>query len=654
MFRFGIFKTALSIVLLFVSVCHAAEEKDSIRNAYGSKNAIDKVLFYEKLDLNTKRSYQDFFYTSFPGLSQDPLIQNSKKNDIRYRFALAEVYNIKGDEINAINVLKSIRNDKEYKLSDTEYMNLLVALQKSYLNLNLYSNVFQINSEIGNLRKRGAYFPLWSYNIKSQLYARLYLYEKAIRQLKSEIRDLERYVQNDPLIIPSAYNDLGFYYSLNDNIDSSFYYYKRSLQLSERYLKKSQPEAYNRLTGTVKGNMAVLYCKRNDYKTAIPLLQEDISVNSGNKDDDLGSASSRILLSECYSRLQQYDRAKTVLLDAERFLPHISQPATLVYFYKTKAELLKALKQTDQAYAYYKKAFRLNDSINKQNQSRLLGGNEILYHLEQQDDLIAQQQTAIQHKQKYILQIILSALLIITLFAFIYMINSRKKQLKIQKMNAEISAKNKVIKESLSEKETLLREIHHRVNNNLQMISGILALQQMYNTDDSIRLILQEGQARIQSIALIHKALYHSDNFARVSFESYLNELVTAIQKTYQNEAKTIHCIVDAGQIELNINTAIPLSLIINEIITNSFKHAFKNRSEGRIVIRLSKLNNHYKLSISDNGIGLPDHFDPMNLHSIGFDLIMGLTKQLDGELTWQNRNGTQINITFNEITSQS
>ncbi|MPT34746.1 MAG: sensor histidine kinase, partial [Flavobacterium sp.] len=252
------------------------------------------------------------------------------------------------------------------------------------------------------------------------------------------------------------------------------------------------------------------------------------------------------------------------------------------------------------------------------------------------------------------LQIILSALLIITLFAFIYMINSRKKQLKIQKMNAEISAKNKVIKESLSEKETLLREIHHRVNNNLQMISGILALQQMYNTDDSIRLILQEGQARIQSIALIHKALYHSDNFARVSFESYLNELVTAIQKTYQNEAKTIHCIVDAGQIELNINTAIPLSLIINEIITNSFKHAFKNRSEGRIVIRLSKLNNHYKLSISDNGIGLPDHFDPMNLHSIGFDLIMGLTKQLDGELTWQNRNGTQINITFNEITSQS
>ncbi len=650
MFRFGIFKTALSIVLLFTSVCHAAEEKDSIRNAYGSKNAIDKVFFYEKLDLNTKRSYQDFFYTSFPRLSQDPLILNSKKNDIRYRFALAEVYNIKGDEINAINVLKSIRNDKEYKLSDTEYMNLLVSLQKSYLNLNLYSNVFQINSEIGTLRKKGVYFPLWSYNIKSQLYARLYLYEKAIRQLKSEIQDLERYAQNDPLIIPSAYNDLGFYYSLNDNIDSSFYYYKRSLQLSERYLKKSQPDAYNRLSGTVKGNMAVLYCKRNDYKTAIPLLQEDISVNSANKDDDLGSATSRILLSECYSRLQQYDRAKTVLLDVERFLPHISQPATLVYFYKTKAELLKALKQTDQAYAYYKKAFRLNDSINKQNQSRLLGGNEILYHLEQQDDLIAQQQTAIQHKQKYILQIILSALLIITLFAFIYMINSRKKQLKIQKMNAEISAKNKVIKESLSEKETLLREIHHRVNNNLQMISGILALQQMYNTDDSIRLILQEGQARIQSIALIHKALYHSDNFARVSFESYLNELVAAIQKTYQNEAKTIHCLVDAGQIELNINTAIPLSLIINEIITNSFKHAFKNRSEGRINIRLSKLNDHYKLSIIDDGIGLPDHFDPTNLHSIGFDLIVGLTKQLDGELTWQNQNGTEINIIFNAI----
>ncbi len=651
MFRFGKFKTALSIVLLYASVCHAAEEKDSIRNAYRSKNAIDKVLFYQNLDLNTKRSYQDFFYTSFPGLSRDPLIQNSKKNNIRYRFALAEVYNVKGDEINAINVLKSIRNDKEYKLSDTEYMNLLVALQKSYLNLNLYSNVFQINSEIGNLRKKGAYFPLWSYNIKSQLYAKLYLYEKAIRQLKSEIMDLQQYAQNDPLIIPSAYNDLGFYYSLTDNIDSSFYYYKRSLSLAEQNLKKVQPDAYNRLSGTIKGNIAVLYCKKNDYKTAIPLLEHDISVNSGNKDDDLGSVTSRILLSECYSQVKQYAQANTVLQEVERLLPHISQPSTRVYFYKTKAELLKALHQTDQAYSYYKKAFRLNDSINKLNQSRLLGGNEILYHLEQQDDLITQQQTAIQHKQKNILQIILSALLIITLFAFIYLINSRKKQLKIQKMNEEISAKNKVIKESLSEKETLLREIHHRVNNNLQMISGILALQQLYNTDDSIQLILQEGQARIQSIALIHKALYHSDNFARVSFESYLNELVSAIQKTYQNESRIIHCDVNAEQIELNINTAIPLSLIINEIITNSFKHAFKNRTEGRIHIRLCQLKEHYKLTIADNGIGLPDHFDPTQLHSIGFDLIVGLTKQLDGQLFWKNEDGTEINITFNEIT---
>lgn len=652
MFRFGKIKTALSVVLFYASLCHAFEEKDSLRNAYRSKNTMDKVFLYEKLDLNTKRAYQDFFYNAFPGLSNDPIIKASKRNEIRYRFALAEVYNIKGDEIKSINILKSIRNDKDYKLSDSEYMNLLVSLQKSYLNLNLYSNVFQINSEIDNLRKKGASFPLWSYNIKSQLYAKLFLYEKAIRQLKSEIKELEHYPKNDLLIIPSAYNDLGFYYSLTDNIDSAFHYYKRSIRLSEQNLQKSHPDAYDRLTGTVKGNIAVLYCKQNDYQKAIPLLLEDITINAENKDNHLQNASSLILLSDCYSKLKQYDKANKVLNQVEILLPKIAQASTQVHFYKTKAELLKALHQTDLAYHYYKKAFHLNDSINRQNQSRLLGGNEILYHLEQQDDLITEQQAAIQHKQQYILQIVLFGLLIITLFSFFYLINSRKKQLKIQKMNAEISAKNKLIKESLSEKEMLLREIHHRVNNNLQIISGILALQQIHNADDSIKVILQEGQARIQSIALIHKALYHSDNFAKVPFETYLKELVTVIQETYQKTGSTIRCDVKVHAIELNINTAIPLSLIINEIITNSFKHAFKNRADGSIAIVLQKINDHYKLTISDNGIGLPDNFNPALLHSIGFDLIIGLTKQLNGTLVWNNHKGTEINITFNEINS--
>lgn len=531
-------------------------------------------------------------------------------------------------------------------------MNLLVALQKSYLNLNLYSNVFQINSEIGNLRKKGVYFPLWSYNIKSQLYAKLFLYEKAIRQLKSEIQELQHYAQNDPLIIPSAYNDLGFYYSLHGNIDSSFYYYNYSLRLAEKNLKKSQPDAYNRLTGTIKGNIAVLYCKQQDYQKAIPLLLQDISVNGHNKDDDLGNVSSLILLSECYSHLKKYDQANNVLEQVEKLLPKLSQTATQISFYKTKAELLKALDQPNLAYAYYQKAFRLNDSINTLNQSRLLGGNEILYHLEQQDDLIAQQQAAIQHKQHSILQLILSGLLLITVLAFIYLINSRKKQLKIQKMNAEISAKNKLIKESLSEKEMLLREIHHRVNNNLQMISGILALQQTHNTKESIKVILQEGQARIQSIALIHKALYHSDNFAKVPFDTYLKELVTVIRETYQKNGTVIQCDVDARHIALNIHTAIPLSLIVNEVITNSFKHAFKNRANGHISILLRKSNDSYQLILTDNGIGLPDSFDPTNLHSIGFDLIIGLTRQLGGQIRWESHNGTQIHITFNEINS--
>lgn len=650
MFLSGKLKTALSVLLFCASMGHAMEEKDSIMTVYCSQKGIDKVLFYESLSLNQKRAYKNFFYLNLPKLTANTAIKTSKKDYIKFLFALAEVYNIKGEEVKSIGVLKEIKNNKEYRLSDLEYMNLLVALQKSYLNLNLYSNVFHINSEIATLRKQGVPFPLWSYNIKSQLYARLFLYDKAIIQLKSEIKELLHNPERDALIIPSAYNDLGFYYSLNNNIDSAFHYYRTSLKLSGQHLKKTHLDSYERLAGTIKGNMAVLYFKAGDYKTAVSLLKEDIAVTLKNKDDNVCAANSLLFLTESESRLKHYAEAQKAIALVEKLLPNITDPATKIYFYKTKAELLKSLNQMEEAYQLYKKAFYINDSINKIRQHRLLEGNEILYHLEKQDDLIASQQIDLTKKRQNTLLIILFGLLVTTFFFFLYLVNSKKKQLKIQKMNAEISSKNRLIKESLSEKEMLLKEIHHRVNNNLQIISGILELQNSAIADPDAKVVLQEGQARIQSISLIHKTLYQSDNFNKVPFQSYLNELIGAIQKTYRQHYVSVQTDIDAQNIELNINTAIPLSLIINEIVTNCFKHAFKKTTQGTIKVTIKKEAHGYVLCVQDNGIGFPENFNPKDLHSIGFDLIQGLTKQLDGAFQWKSNHGTEIIITFKEI----
>lgn len=627
------------------------QSETKITNEYKAQKGINKVAFYESLTLTQKRSYRDFFYNNFPKLATDDAIVSNKKNQIRYKFSLAEIYNIKEEELKSIEVLKEIQNDKDYQLTQTENMNVLVSLQKSYLNLNLYSNVFKINSEIAALRKKGADFPLWSYNFKSNLYARLQLFDKAIPQLKSEIKELLKNPKRDSLIIPSAYNDLGFYYSMIKQVDSASFYFNLSLKKAEKSIKITDFETYERLKGVTKGNIAVLKIMKNEYSQAIPLLQEDSNIGLKNNDDPNGTTRSIILLAECYTKIGNFEQAQKTILLAENQLKHDLNPQIKVSYFKTKAELLKKLNQNEEAYLYYQKAFNLGDSLNIEKQKLLLAGNDILYQMEEKDNLIEKQQANINATQKTILSILALSLAIILATTLFYLSNSKKKRKEIEQKNAEISAKNTTINESLAEKEMLLKEIHHRVKNNLQIISGILELQNLNVNDAHAKVILKEGQARIQSIALIHKTLYQSENFSSVPLESYLEELIQAIEATYKNSATQILTQIRVEGIELNINTAIPLSLIINEIITNCYKHAFLGKEKGNICINLSKtLEEKYLLKIQDDGNGLPENFDPKKLHSVGFDLMQGLTKQLEGNFNFESKNGTTITILFNEI----
>lgn len=640
-------------ILLIQITLGFSQSGNKIKTEYNSRKGFDKVIFYENLNLNQKRSYRDFFYTNFPKLTTNEEILSNKKNQIRYKFSLAEVYNIKEEELKSIEILKEIQNDKDYQLSQTELMNILVSLQKSYLNLNLYSNVFKINSEIAILRKKGADFPLWSYNFKSNLYARLQLYDKAIPQLKSEIKDLFKNPKRDSLIIPSAYNDLGFYYSMEKNVDSANYYYNLSLKRAEQSIKPNDFETYLRLKGVTKGNMAVLKIMKNDYHSAIPLLEEDASIGLENNDDLHGTIRSLILLAECYAKIEKYSKAQETISHVELLLKSEENPQIEVSYFKTKAELLNKLNRNEEAYYYYQKAFKLEDSLNIETQKLLLAGNDILYQMEEKDNLIEKQQADINATQKRILSILTLSLCIILITTLIYLYNSKKKRKEIEQKNAEISAKNRTINESLAEKELLLKEIHHRVKNNLQIISGILSLQNNSISDEKAKQILVDGQDRIQTIALLHKTMYQNENFNMVDFQTYINELITYIKQANITANKNIRIHQEIEDVQFNIDTAIPLSLIINEIITNCYKHAFENKTEGIISISIKKQTTGlYELVIEDNGNGLPENFNgTKNSKSVGFDLIQGLCQQIEGEIEITSKNGTKINIQFKEPT---
>jgi two-component sensor histidine kinase len=204
------------------------------------------------------------------------------------------------------------------------------------------------------------------------------------------------------------------------------------------------------------------------------------------------------------------------------------------------------------------------------------------------------------------------------------------------------------IKASLKEKEVLLKEIHHRVKNNMQIISSMLGLQSAYVQDQNFTSMLKDSQGRIRSMALIHEKLYQSDNLAYVNFTEYLNSLILYLKNSYNiyDDRITFNMCVD--NISLNIDIAIPLGLIINELISNSYKHAFKNNLKGEINVEIFENSDEsFLLTVKDNGIGLPQEFDIDNTKSLGLQLVKVLVEQIDGDLKIKNQNGAIFEINF-------
>ncbi len=208
------------------------------------------------------------------------------------------------------------------------------------------------------------------------------------------------------------------------------------------------------------------------------------------------------------------------------------------------------------------------------------------------------------------------------------------------------------IKASLLEKETLLKEIHHRVKNNLQVISSLLRLQSRQIRDQEALELFQDSQNRVQAIALIHELLYQSPNLSQINFQDYIQTLVGNLCRAYHTHQRAIIFNINVEPVELTIDTAIPCGLIINELVSNALKHAFPENQGGKICVNLLHSNrNHVILSISDNGIGLGSDFDLLNTSSLGLQLVYRLTQQLEGSIELNQEQGTEFKIAFTSPT---
>jgi two-component sensor histidine kinase/integral membrane sensor domain MASE1 len=226
-----------------------------------------------------------------------------------------------------------------------------------------------------------------------------------------------------------------------------------------------------------------------------------------------------------------------------------------------------------------------------------------------------------------------------------------------QDLRAEIQERKtieKQLQQTLHEKGVLLAEIHHRVKNNLQIISSLLRLQVSQNPDQENLVCIQDSQCRVQAMALIHEQLYRSDNLNYLDFREYISSLVHNLFHCFKVQNQYINLEIEVSDINLDLDTAIPCGLIINEVVTNSLKYAFpqpypKDKAKQIRIAFRAKPNqqNHYCLTLEDNGIGIPHAIDPHHHGSLGLCLIYELTQQLTGEINLDRSQGTKFEISF-------
>ncbi len=210
------------------------------------------------------------------------------------------------------------------------------------------------------------------------------------------------------------------------------------------------------------------------------------------------------------------------------------------------------------------------------------------------------------------------------------------------------NAEEKIIA-SLKEKEVLLQEIHHRVKNNMQIISSLLSLQATHTCNEEAVEILEESKGRVKAMAMIHEKLYNNPNLHELNTGEYLKNLVPDILKSYSNISNNVTTNIDVDEIYLNIETALPLGLLVNELVSNSIKHAFPG-GKGNIIVKLEKTGEEYMLMVSDDGTGLPDDVDPFNAPTLGLQLVMSLSAQLEGKLDVGRIGETSYTLRFNEL----
>jgi two-component sensor histidine kinase len=448
---------------------------------------------------------------------------------------------------------------------------------------------------------------------------------------------LETYsIINNNTGIGNCYNNIGNLYKKMGNLDSSKFYFFKSLKYRTKKDSIQKSYAYH--------NIANLYIQLNQLDSALLFIDKSIKIKYHFKNKyDINS--DYVTIGEILSLKKDYINSNyylNLVLKSEKSIITLIEAERII---SSNYYNLKDYKNSSKHYHLY---FELSDSLNQLNQASDIENKLIEYELvrdslENQQLYLKKEISDIEHenlklleeynqtKLKYTL-IILTIIIITGILLFI----SFRRRLKEEKQHKEkLEVQNEELKRTLisnEEKEVLLKEIHHRVKNNLQIINSLIRLQSHYMTPNNYLTKLNETENRIRSMALVHEKLYQSKELSKLNVSTYIKELVSNIYESYETGVP-IEFQYEISELKYSIDTLIPIGLIINEIVSNSLKYAFQGKESGQIYIKFCDKCYDKKtvLIIKDNGIGADLQFEDLSSDSLGMELIESLTEQLDG-----------------------
>jgi len=514
----------------------------------------------------------------------------------------------------------------------------------------------------------------------------------ALKYAMAELDAVER--TNDQFLQPSAFVRLGMIYAILDNPATATEWYKRAMQSAtekddsyiiykvledatqrgldlgldrsrinylQDLLKKSPP---NSLRSTQEANLALAnaYADFKDYLTARRYystalqLDEQISVLKG------GMRGVSIVESMAWINFQlgEYSASRKYLMTLlSPVYEKVITQEELSIAYDGLQRVDSALGNYASAYHYLMLSKRLHDKIFTETQTRQMIDLNVKYETLQKEKLLqlseAKRQLEAQkeagaRKLFYGGFVLLGAL--ITMI-YIRYYNNRRKNRQLTRQKKEIDDQNEILHELndkqtvlLEEKEWLLREIHHRVKNNLQIIASLLSAQSEFLDDQSAIKVIADSQSRVKAMSLIHQKLYNSQSLSTIDMPEYIGDLVTYLRDSFDWQRR-IAFNLEIAKIRLDVSKAVPLGLILNEAITNAFKYAFADMDDARISIRLATEQETITLEVSDNGRGLTDHFDISESNSFGMILMKGMAEDLEGNFMVRSNGGTTVSVSF-------